>query len=494
MTSLIRSLVPTLQRSVVRASAGQPLAFDDWTSMFTLGNMLYLNPGLRGKEEVIADTFAGLVQGAYKANGVVFACELARIMLFSEARFQFRQRRSGRPGDLFGTDALSILERPWRGGTTGDLLTRAMQHADFGGTAFVVRRTRDRIRLPRPDWMTIVLGSEEDPDVTSDDLDAEVLGYLYHPGGRHAGNEPVVLFPDQVAVFAPIPDPLGKFRGIPWLTPVIRNIMGHNAATHHKLRFFENGATPQVIVSLDASITDPAKFRQWVEVLEQNHKGAVNAYRTLYLGAGAQATVVGKDLQQLDFKATQGADETIIATAAGVPAAVLGISEGLQGSALNSGNYASAMRRFADLTMRPAWRNMAGSLEVIVPPPSGSELWYDDRDIPALKDDISDAAAVVNLNATAIRTLSDGGFDPTSVVDAVVAGDLKRLQHTGKLSVQLQEPGAGDTPAVTPPAAGPVALLGAGTVRCPTCNKQIARALGPGTDLDCPRCKTAVTA
>ena len=38
--------------------------------------------------------------------------------------------------------------------------------------------------------------------------------------------------------------------------------------------------------------------------------------------------------------------------------------------------------------------------------------------------------------------LLDGGFEPDSVVDAVSSGDWKRLSHTGKLSVQLQEPGA----------------------------------------------------
>jgi hypothetical protein len=42
--------------------------------------------------------------------------------------------------------------------------------------------------------------------------------------------------------------------------------------------------------------------------------------------------VVGSDLKQLDFKATQGAGETRIAMLGRVPAPLLGISEGLAGS------------------------------------------------------------------------------------------------------------------------------------------------------------------
>ena len=90
--------------------------------------------------------------------------------------------------------------------------------------------------------------------------------------------------------------------------------------------------------------------------------------------------------------------------------------------------------------MSPAWRNAAGSLEMIVPPPSGSRLWYDIRGIPALKDDIKSAAEVQALQSTAIRTLTDGGYDAESVVDAIVSGDLKRLTHSGLLSVQLNPP------------------------------------------------------
>jgi hypothetical protein len=157
------------------------------------------------------------------------------------------------------------------------------------------------------------------------------------------------------------------------------------------------------------------------------------------LGGGADITVVGKDLRQVAFKDTQGAGETRIAAAAGVPPIVVGLSEGLQAATYS--NYGQARRRFADNTMRPLWRNMAGCLETLVKPPSGSRLWYDDRDIQALAEDKKDLAEVRQLESQQLRTLTDGGWTHDSVIEAVTSGDWTLLKHSGLFSVQLQPPG-----------------------------------------------------
>ena len=437
------------------------VSLSEWSDWFTFNGVSYpygLNQTLvTGKAEEIENSFSGYVAQAYKSNGVIFACMLARLLLFSEARFQFRQFRNGRPGDLFGTPDLAVLEHPWPGGTTGDLLARAIQDADLAGN-FFCRRAGDRIRRMRPDWVTIVLGSDTDPDVDADDLDAEVLGYLFHPGGRYSGRDPETLLREEVAHFAPIPDPMASFRGMSWLTPIVREVMADSAATAHKLQFFINGATPNMVVSLDKDIAKQA-FDDWVKTFKEHEPtGLARAYKTLYLAAGASVQVVGTDLKQLDFKLTQGAGETRIAAAAGVPPIIVGLSEGLEAATYS--NYGQARRRFADGTMRPLWRNFAGSLETIMLPPPGASLWYDDRDIPFLFEDKKDAAEVQAAQAQSIKALTDAGYESTSVVDAVTSGDLTRLSHTGLFSVQLQPPmPEGQPPAATQAGRALAALL-----------------------------------
>lgn len=410
-------------------------------------------------QERIENDFEGYVAGAYKSDGIVFACVDRRQQVFSQARFQWREFRQGRPGDLFGSDELGLLEKPWPNGTTGELLARAEVDASLGGNFYATTVSEDgtvgrgsrgrrgrRVSRLRPDWVTLVINA---PSGDYWGADAYVAGFLYEP--RLAGTprgRATLLLPDEVAHYSPRPDPVARFRGMSWLTPLIKEIEGDRAATEHKLGFFRHGATPSLVVKgIRAANRD--QFNALVDMMEARHAGADNAYRTLYLTEGVDAAALGADLKQLDFKATQGAGETRIAIAAGVPAAILGISEGLQGSSLNAGNFGAARRLFVDSTMRDLWAKVSASLQTLVEPPrANASLWYDARDIPFLREDAKDDADIRALDAQALRSLTDAGWDPDAAVAYVRTGDIGRLvgKHTGLFSVQLNPPLDGAAP------------------------------------------------
>lgn len=389
--------------------------------------------------ESVGPEFESYVRNAYGKNGVVFACIVARSLVFSEARFQFRQIRNGRPGDLFGSPDLAVLETPWPNGTTGELLTRMEQDASMAGNFFAVRepqfaRTDDRLTRLAPDHVAILMAGNE--------YDQTPIGYAYYD--KRGDKDPVEVFPvEDVVHWSPIPDPLASYRGMSWLTPVVRQIQAHGAASRHKLKFFENGATPNMVVSLPKEVGKD-EFKVFMEKFREQNEGVGNAYKTLFLGGGADVNVVGNSFEQMSLKTTQGADETLIAAAARVPAVLLGISEGLGGSSLNAGNYGMARRQFADGWARPSWRSAAAALATVIKVPAGAHLWYDDRDISFLREDAMDDAKIRETDAIAIRTLTDAGFEPDAVIDAVLAGDFSRLvgKHGGLFSVQLQPPGS----------------------------------------------------
>lgn len=393
-------------------------------------------------QEPIGNNFTAYARAAYAANGIVFACIGVRARLFSEVRFQFQDMAQG-PGKLFGNQDLAILENPWPGGTTGDLLARMEQHASLAGNAFVYRdRLRNRLKVLRPDWVTIVTGSR-DTDADPNGLDSELLGYVYKPGGMGSQGKAVTLLPEEVAHYAPIPDPEAQYRGMSWLTPVLSEITADKAATEHKLKFFENAATPNLAITYPKEIT-PDQLDQYLKLLDEDHAGVMNAYKTLHLGGGADPKIIGSNLEQLNFKAVQGAGETRIAAASGIAPIIVGISEGLDAATYS--NYGQARRSVGDQWARPAWRNVAGSLAQIVPAPNNSRLWYDPKDVSFLQEDELDAAEIMSRDAQTARTLVDAGFDPASVVSAVKAGDLNQLVHSGLYSVQLQTPGSGTPP------------------------------------------------
>lgn len=732
-----------------------------------------LSQTLQGTHESIENDFVSYVNAAYKANGIVFACMLVRRSIFTEARFRFRdvRRAGGRPGPLFGTEALRVLERPFPGGVTGDLLARMIDDADLAGNWYGYRDLNETVRL-RPDWVDIALTPRI---IRGGQVGFKKAGYVYYEGGGR-GHEGVPFSVDEISHFAPNPDPISPWRGMSWLTPVIREIAADKQATTHKQRFYENGATPNMVIKLpEMTKTQFEKFKAQTDGL---HKGAENAYKclhpdtdvamwdgrrvparsvapgdvvvawndgravpgvvsaaewqpdspivtvttqrgrtirtndrhpflvgerwvdaadlrpgdmlttglgwgdgggvsdltnheawllgalvgdgslvsstpvvsawdpgvrgrfardhqlnhtgkghdyrmlgvtklarqyglmgarswqkripesvmtapasvraaflsglidtdghvsspalrrtmelgiasvsrdllldaqhllaslginstvsciaeagrysgraayrlcafgngqarrladlldlacaakrerldryastsalnardssrfdrvvsvevgqpeptigievadrhthvtggvvthnTMYLGGGADVEVVGKDFQQIDFKQTQGAGETRIAAAAGVHPVIIGLSEGLAGSSLNQGNFNAARRLTADKMLRPLWRNAAASLEQIVTPPAGAELWYDERDVAFLREDQKDIAEIQAKQAVALRQLTDAGFEPDAAVQFLLTDDLASLagQHSGLFSVQLQPPGA----------------------------------------------------
>lgn len=410
--------------------------------------------------ESIGNDFEAYVHDAYKDNGIVFACAVARQFLFSEARFGWRQYVDGRPSRLFTNAELAILERPWPNGTTGELLQRMDQDAGAAGNFYAttvddqgnVGRAASgpsrRFSRMRPDWVTIVVGSHSgNPNA----IDATIVGYLYKPpptGGHPI--EPTLLLPGEVVHYSPIPDPAARFRGMAWMTPVIREIEADKAATKHKKKFFENGTTIQTVVTLDKDVT-PVEYEEFVAKFKAQTEGVDMAYKTLFLGGGADVTLNGSTLQQLDFKVTQGAGETRIAAASGMHPTLVGLSEGMQGSALNSGNFKAAVRLTGDKTIRPLWRMAASSLEtVLTNPGNGTFLQYDDRDVAFLRDDATEVSKIQSDNAATLRQLVDAGYDPASAVAYLETGNLQELKHTGLYSVQLQRPGADTPPDPTP--------------------------------------------
>lgn len=440
MANLFRSLISRRQTDEVARFSTQD--YLRWLSTALNGLVQPMYPSTstysQGRPaERIENSFTGYVYGAYKVNPIVYGLMTRRSSVFSEARFMWREVLDGKPGDLFWNADLGVLSKPWPNGTTGELLTRMIQDVDLAGNSYIVNEG-DRLRRLRPDWVQIILSGNP---LTEPDVD--VVGYTFTPGGPDAG-EPVAYMPDEVSHWSPIPDPDAQYRGMSWLTPVVREIQGDQAATSHKLAFYRNGASLGPIIRLPKEMT-PEQFRKFIEADQAAHAGAENAYRTMYVGGGADVTLAAANMQQLDFKAVQGAGETRLCVASGVPAVIAGVSEGLSGSSLNAGNYGTAKRSFADGTLRTLWRSACAALSTILQVPEDAELWYDESHIAFLREDQQDQAQIDQTTMATIVSGITGGFEPDAVVTTVRPTWSKTLKHSGLMSVQLTPPGSDPT-------------------------------------------------
>jgi HK97 family phage portal protein len=421
----------------LRSSDETRYGIDDYQAWIQMSGAQFpvQTSGLLGAAE-LPDATAAAFAKIYKENGVVSACLAIRQRIFSEVTFRFVAINNGKLGRMFGTPSLDILERPWPNGTTGELAVRMIQDVDLAGNFFGVIEGGQIYRRD-PAKTTFILSGKPDEDEFVD-----VIGYLYRPKGKDGPTYSYTT--DQMCHWSPIPDPAHPYKGMSWITPILREIRSDNAATDAKASFFANGMTPNMVVKFPEGVMSQKAFDRFKRKMEQDYAGTRGAGKTLYLAPGADIEVVGKDFKEMDFAETVGRDEARIASAAGVPPVIVGLKESLAGSSLNQGNYAAARRSFADGTMRPLYRSAAAALETIVKPPGrDSKLWYDDSQVAFFREDRGDAATIQSTQAQTIKAYIDAGFEPASVIAAVEAEDRSLLVHSGLYSVQLQAPGAG---------------------------------------------------
>lgn len=396
-----------------------------------VGDYVYgFSYGTPNAEKVIPgfEQFAAL---AYGGNPVVFGITNRRMQLFSEATFKWRRLSDKK---LFGDASLAKLETPWPNGSTGELLSRMEQDATLAGNSFI-RDCGTRLERLRPDLVTIV--SVIDTDEFGNQV-RTVIGYIYDPTSIDPDRS-VEYYPvDQVSHWSPIPDPLANFRGMSWLTPVLREVNADTAMTEHRDAYFRNAATPNLILKYATKLT-PEQKADIAASAAARHGGPANAFRTMVLDAGADPMVVGSNLNEAALDTVQAAGENRIAVAGGVSAIVVGLKEGLAASTL--ANYDAAVRFTVDWTFRPNWRTCCAALEKIVPPPPGSQLWFDTSDIAALQAGEQEKATTFATDMTTLNAAVQAGWNPEAAKTALMARDPSLLTHSGLYSVQLQPAG-----------------------------------------------------
>ncbi len=392
-----------------------------WEGMASGAATLTTTYGSPDKEAILPQ-LAGAAQQSYTGNTVVFAAILARICLFSEATFQFRRARDK---NLFGDQRLAVLQRPWPDGTEGELLARAEQDASLAGN-FYLWDAGDRLVRWRPDWVTIISAIMEAP---RGGWYRQVTGYHYEPPKTEqpAYGEPQTVPAREVVHWAPLPDPVASFRGMSWLTPALRETQSDSAMTAYKSKYLTHAATPNLMIKYAAKL-QPATIDRLRERITARYGGVDNAFKTLILDQGADASVIGSNLSQMDFSGVLQAGADRILADGNVPGVIVGL-EPLRGAGRG---YQESMRKFADLFGRPQWRSFCGALQKFTPGndvDSGAvRLWYDTTDIAALQEGEQEKAQMSLIHAQAVLTYTQAGYTRESAVKAVMANDVSQLQ------------------------------------------------------------------
>lgn len=389
-----------------------------WEGLASGAAVLTTSYGSPNNEAVLPQLTAW-AQQAYAANSVVFSAILLRLMLFSEATFQWQAKDDKH---LFGNTDLKILEEPWPDGTTGELLARMEQDVSLAGNAYIWAAPDDDmlVRL-RPDWTTIV---SELVTIPGGGQYRRKLGFWVEPPKSVLDQGTGQFYSvDEVAHWAPLPDPAASFRGMSWLTPVYRDVKGDDGMGTYKIRYLENSASPNMLIKY-AQKLQPGTIDAVRERIQARYGGADNAFKTLVLDQGADATVIGNSLQQMDFSGVSAQGEQRILAAALVPGVLVGL-EPLRGAGRG---YQESMQKFANIWARPQWRSVCGALSKLVTVPAGNRLWFDASDITALQDGEMEKGQTALVKAQALLALTQAGYTHESSVAYVGSMDPAQLK------------------------------------------------------------------
>jgi hypothetical protein len=375
--------------------------------------------GSPNREAVFAQ-FADWARKAYGGNAIVFAAEAIRMALLSEAVFQWQAKNDLH---LFGDTSLRILEAPWPGGSSGALIAR-MEQDQLYGNAYIWRPPgEDRLVRLRPDWTSIV---SELVNVPGGGEYREVRGYWVQDPSKAALNpQDGEFYPAaEVAHWAPIPDPAAEFRGMSWLTAVVRDVAGDDGLGQFKIRYLENNASPNLLIKYPMVMT-PAAIDSVRERITARYGGVDNAFKTMVIDRGADATIIGNSLQQMSFADVTAVGSERILAASGVPGVLVGL-EPLRGAGRG---YQESMQRFANLWARPQWSSLCSALEqVCAPPGDGARLWFDTANIAALQDGTLERGQAALVNMQALLTATQAGATLDSAVAAITAADMTLLK------------------------------------------------------------------
>lgn len=385
------------------------------------------------------------------SNTVVFSAMAIRLALFAEARFVLQSVSDKKN---FTDQRLGLLQHPWPDATEGDLLARMEQDAFLAGNGYVWAPPGEgRLVRWRPDWVTIIseiVSLGPDP---ADGWYRNKIGFHFEPpkAAQPEFGPPMTAPVSEVAHWAPTPDPQANFRGMSPLTPIAREVDADSEMTTYKQMFLKNGASPNLLLRYSQKL-QPGTVDSLRERIGARYGGTSNAFKTLVLDQGADATIIGNNFSQMSFDTVQSAGAERILAAAGVPGLLVGL-ESLKGAGKS---YQDVVRRFADLTMRPEWRSACAALQKLVPglPPAGIRLWFDTSDIQALQDGEQERAQESLIRAQALLTMRNAGYTRESAVLAVTANDVSQLVADPDAPMPAQPPGASQTQHLLPQAPG----------------------------------------
>ena len=355
------------------------------------------------------------------------------------------------------------------------------------------------LQLIRPDYVTIEPGATRAQDVFVVTIEGSVRARI----------------PAADMIHIHEPNIVNDFYGLSKIALLAQEGSIDYALSSFELAFFRNAGVPMGILKVKGKTT-PDEVTQIKSRFRLAYNGVRKWFDLLVLNQdSADYQQLGTNPSDMEQDSTRFHVESRICAVFGVPPLIVGARLAYQagGSGMQ---YDSAQFQFWSETMVPLARTIAGALqrgllsEFALIADTGATFTYDFTQVRALQEDRSRKLREV------VRLVLTGGFTINQALEQVglpsVEGGDNYIRNGNQVVVGLDgtitpmtDSSGQNTPNPDNPLQGAAAIDEAERVikeaRCKgtlpngrTCNKLVARVLGPGSEIECDRCGAMVTA
>lgn len=461
-----------------------------------------------GQQQPNPQDIRNFVEEGYAKNSLIFAC--VREKATALAPLRVRVLRPGPDNSLSEAKShrmVKLIDDPNTFQSRAEFHELLSTHLDTAGNAYIVKlrqsENADRrrkfegypvqeLQLLRPDYVTIRPGQSRERDVFDVTVDGQVRKRI----------------PRSDIIHIKTPHPTNDFYGLSPISLLVREGNIDLKMSDFEMAFFNNAGIPAGILAVKGQFT-----REQGEEVKSRFKAAYNGVKKWFELFVVNADVaeykqLGLPQNQMEMDGTRFHVETRICAVFGVPPRLVNARAAMFATTgLNT--QSDAQFAFWSETMMPLAERVAAAYranllsEFALVADTDATVSFDYTVVRALQEDRSLKLREVT------RLLLTGAFTQSQALELVGLpafpnGDfyLRNLNQTearrlGDADLEyptspLPDPAAEQTPNADNPldgAAGfdhPVVIK---SPRCLKCGKLVAKVLGAGSELDCPRCK-----
>ena len=287
------------------------------------------------------------IEEGFEANAIIYSAIMFKVRAAYSAVLRAYEGTRDEPVLLpYGHELSLLVDRPNQWQSFAELQAEMLVYFNLMGNAYIWFRRKGGAEYPlnfynlRPDWVHHMYDQQT------------LAGYVYAPAGVAIQDGTPLLAEDVMHVRLPNPgdEYAGMGKGLSPLKALARAADVDNSATEFLKKFFDEGAMPRYLLSVDAPLTDDI-VAEATERFAEAYGGMSNWLKPLVVGRGAKAERVGSTFAELDLVRVDARNESRIAMPFGVPLNLIESRADMVSATYN--NKQSDYKMFLETTLLP---------------------------------------------------------------------------------------------------------------------------------------------